>query len=66
MNTQDVHDDVTEYVVPLLILRETIDKGCWLQPTAIMLPLSLLSGVEQIYGLTVVRGDRCALLYEAP
>ena len=56
--------EVIETVGPLMALRHTVEAHTALRPTAIMLPLSLLRGVEEVYGLPVVRGDRTALIYE--
>jgi hypothetical protein len=59
--------EIKEFVVPLLVLSQEIDKHCWLKPTAIMLPVSLAgNGSGMCMGLPVIAGDRAALIYEPP
>lgn len=59
-------EEVRDLVIPLVILRDAIHKAAYIQPTAVMLPLSLVPGMETVFGLPIVRGDRTALLYEPP
>lgn len=64
--TVDAHLQIMEMVGPLLVLKQDIDRNTRRRPTAMMLPLSVLPGLETCYGIPVIRGDRTALLYEAP
>lgn len=65
-----MNDDREEYrllmeeVAPVLALEHSIRTHTALQPTALMLPLSLFPDVEMLANLPVVRGDRTALIYE--
>jgi hypothetical protein len=56
--------EVFEALGPVLALEHSIRRATRMVPTAVMLPLSLLPGLDEVKGLPVVRGDRTALLYE--
>ena len=57
-------EELREVIVPLLVLRDTIRRDTNLQPTAMMLPLSLAPNIDTAWGIPVMRGDRAALIYE--
>lgn len=58
--------EIMETIGPCVVLRDDINRHMYLQPTAIMLPLSLYPDIEAVFGLPVYRGDRVALIYEPP
>lgn len=58
--------EALDIVAPLFVLEWEIREHTALRPSAMMLPFSLLPGATEIRGLPVIRGDRAALLYEAP
>ena len=64
MDGREEYRLIMEHVAPLAALQHDIESATALKPTAMMLPLSVFPGVDEIRGLPVVRGDRTALLYE--
>jgi len=61
-------NEIRSAIIPLIILRDTIRDHTTLNPAAMMLPdtLPIAPGVNTVYGIPVILGDRCALLYEPP
>jgi hypothetical protein len=57
---------ITESIGPVLVMRHQIEMHTRYRPTALMLPLSLAPRLETAWGMPVIRGDRVALVYEAP
>lgn len=58
--------EIRETIVPLKILADDIKGGTMLEPTAMMLPLSMATAFDTAFGIPVIAGDRAALIYEAP
>lgn len=66
LNMATTYYDAMEALAPLLVLQDDILDHTALRPSAIMVPLGAFPGLQVFHGLSVIRGDRFALLYEAP
>ena len=58
--------EAVEVLAPLAALRQTVRAAAALQPSAVLLPPSILPGLDAWGGLPVLRGDRAALVFEPP
>lgn len=58
--------EAVEQLGAMMALAYSIQDSTALRPSAIMVPLDMVPGMTVFNDWTVVRGDRVALIYEAP
>lgn len=60
------YQEAMDTVVPLIVIDQEIAEHTMRRPSAVMWPLSFYPYAETWRELPIIRGDRFALIYEAP